>query len=334
MFKVIIEEVKGASPGKTYIIPRGTTRIGRKNSDIEISNERISSSHAEVHFSGTRVIVADTNSTNGTYVNGKKIKRVAVKDGDLISLGGMGEKAVSVYRIKFEGDLKKVVYVINKGMDSPNKYLYLLLTILAIGFFVWLLIPSGDHLSLKGGNKPWESPEELLPPYAAGVKRTLALDDTVILPEGQWKTDVRTELARDAGVYEPRIYSVDIMNPLEASTGSNSYVQANVTVQRFREDFNGSIDVERVHNFVWHEENFLNDNSIKEKFTYSRSKTGVWQWVIWNDGEKFMLYASTVTKRGRILVQGSSFDIYVLKRFFQYIADSYQEGTLKMQDLM
>lgn len=334
MFKVIIEEVKGPTPGKVYIIPRGTTKIGRKNSDIEIFNERVSSSHAEVHFSGTRVIVADTNSTNGTYVNGKKIKRTAVKDGDLVSLGGTGEKAVAVYKVRFEGELKKVVYVINKSMDSPNKYLYLFLTVIAVGLFAWLLIPSGDNLSLKGGVKPWESPEELLPPYSIGVKRTLALDDTVMLPQSQWKTEVRTELVRDSGVYEPRIYSVDIMNPIEATTGSNSYVQANITVQRFREDFNGTPDVERVRNFVWHEDNFLKSNAIKEKFTYSKTKTGTWQWVIWNDGEKFVLYASTVTNRGRILVQGSSFDIYVLKRFFQYVADSYQEGKLKLEDLM
>ena len=326
MFKVLIEEIKGSSPGKVYIVPRGTTRVGRKNADIEIANERISSSHAEVHFSGTRVTLIDTNSTNGTYVNNRKIKRVALKDGDIVSFGGMGEKAISVYKIKFEGDLKKVVYVINRGIDSPNRYLYLFLTALVFAVFIWLIIPSGDHLALKGGAKPWEKPEDLLPPYAQGVQRTLALGDTVVLPDSDWKSEVRSEIAKDTGSYETKIYSVDIMNPAEASQGSNSYVQANITVQRFKKDFTGSTEVERIKNFVWHEDNFLKENNIKEKFSYSKSKTGLWQWVIWNDGEKFVLYASTVTGRGRTLIQASSFDIYVLKRFFQYIADSYQEG--------
>ena len=334
MFKVQIEEIKGQTPGKIYIVPRGTTRIGRKSCDIEIPNERISSAHAEIHFSGTRVTVVDTNSTNGTYVNNRKIKRLALKDGDIVSVGGMGEKAVAVYKIKFEGDLKKVVYVINKGIDSPNRYLYLFLTALVFAFFIWLIIPSGEHLTLKGGAKPWEKPEDLLPPYAQGVKRTLALGDTVVLPESDWKGEMRSELVKDTGVYEPRIYSVDIMNPVEASSGSNSYVQSNITVQRFKKDFTGSTDVERIRSFVWHEENFLKDNNIKEKFTYSRSKAGTWQWVIWNDGEKFNLYASTVSGRGRTLVQASAFDIYVLRRFFQYVADSYQEGKIDIQDFM
>ncbi len=326
MFKVLIEEIKGSSPGKVYIVPRGTTSVGRKNADIEIANERISSLHAEVHFSGTRVTLIDTNSTNGTYVNNKKIKRIALKDGDVVSFGGMGEKAISVYKIKFEGDLKKVVYVVNKGLDSPNRYLYLFLTALVFAFFIWLIVPSGDQLSIKGGEKPWEKPEDLLPPYAKGVQRTLALGDTVVLPDSDWKSEVRSEIAKDTGSYEPKIYSVDIVNAAEAAQGSNSYVQANITVQRFKKDFIGSTDVERIKNFVWHEDNFLKENKIKEKFSYSKSKTGLWQWVIWNDGEKFVLYASTITGRGRTLVQASSFDIYVLKRFFQYIADSYQEG--------
>lgn len=335
MFKVLLEEIKGQTPGKIYMVPRGTTRVGRKNCDIEIYNERISSSHAEIHFSGTRVTVIDTNSTNGTYINNRKIKRTAVKDGDIVSFGGMGEKAISVYKVKFEGDLKKVVHVINKGIDSPNRYLYLFLTAVVFAFFVWLIIPSGEQLTLKGGSKPWEKPDDLLPPYSQGVKRTLMLGDTILLPMSDWKTDTRTELVKDSGVYEPKIYSVDIMNPVEASSGSNSYVQANVTVQRFRKDFTGSSDVERIRNFVWHEENFFKENNIKEqKFSYSRSKNYLWQWVLWNDGEKFSLYADTVSPRGRILVQASTFDIYVAKRFFQYIADSYNEGKVDIEEFM
>ncbi len=328
MFKVVLEEIKGRSPGKTYIIPRGTTRVGRKNSDIEINNERISASHAEIHFSGTRVTIIDTNSTNGTYLNNRKIKRQALKEGDIISFGGSGEKAVSVYKVHFEGDLKKVVYVINRGMDSKNKYLYLFLTVLVFVFFIWLIIPSGEQNTLKDGGKPWEKAEEILPPYTVGVNRTIVLGDTLMFPAGDWKTQDSTDLVKDFGVYEPRVYYVEIMNPLEASTGSNSYVQANITVQRFKKDFNGNPEMERVKNFIWHEENFLKENGVKEKFAYAKSKLGVWQWVIWNDGEKFNLYATIVTNRGRIMLRAASFDAYVIKRFFQYIADSYQEGKM------
>ncbi|MFH1224136.1 MAG: hypothetical protein V1647_07355, partial [Pseudomonadota bacterium] len=130
---------------------------------------------------------------------------------------------------------------------------------------------------------------------------------------------------RDEGVYEPRIYYVELWN---SATENEKVIEASITVQRFRDDFNSSVDKEIVKNFIWHEENFLKENGIDQKFTYSKTKLGTWQWVIWQDNEKFNLYATCVTTRGRILLQGAAFDIFILKRFFQYVADSYQEGTL------
>ena len=96
--RVLLEEIKGDNPGKVYIVSRGTTRLGRKNSDIQVSNDRISGMHAEIHYSGTRVFIIDRNSTNGTFVNGKKTRRYALKDGDVISVGGISEKASAVFK--------------------------------------------------------------------------------------------------------------------------------------------------------------------------------------------------------------------------------------------
>ena len=100
-----------------------------------------------------------------------------------------------------------------------------------------------------------------------------------------------------------------------------------MTIQRFKDNFTGGVDEQRIKSFIWHETKFLSENKIDKKFSYSKSSIGVWQWVVWQDDTKFNLYASCVTKRGRILIQASAFDIYVLKRFFQYVANSYQEGV-------
>lgn len=324
--RILLEEIKGDNPGKTYIVSRGTTRIGRKNSDIEISSERISGMHAEIHYSGTRVFIIDRNSTNGTFVNGKKARRVALRDGDVISLGGISEKASAVFKLKIEGELKQVVYVINRSIESRFKYFYLMLIVAIFLFFIWLVIPTGDRSSLPGGGKPWENAETLMSYSIAGNPTSLVLGDTVSLPsDGIWKTEVRYELTKDDGTYEPRLYFIYIYNDAAAK---DKIIESSVTIQRFRPDFSGNVEKEKINNFIWHEKTFLKDNGIDKKFMYSKTKVGIWQWVIWQDPEKFNLYASCVTQRGRIMVQAAAFDVFSLKRFFQYLADTYQEGVI------
>ena len=323
--RILLEEVKGNNPGKVHIVGRGTIRLGRRNSDIEINNDRISGMHAEIHYSGTRVFIIDRNSTNGTFVNGSKVRRVALKDGDVISLGGISEKASAVFKLKIEGELKQVVYVINRSIESRFKYFYLMLIVAMFLFFVWLIIPTGDKSSIPGGGKPWENAETLMSYPITGSSTSLVLGDTVSLPtDGIWKTEVRYELIKDDGTFEPRLYFIYIYN--DAAT-KDKVIESSVTVQRFKSDFNGNVEKEQINNFIWHEKTFLKENGIDKKFIYSKTKLGVWQWVLWQDPEKFNLYASCVTQRGRVLVQAAAFDVLSLKRFFQYLADTYQEGT-------
>ncbi|MEI6092124.1 MAG: FHA domain-containing protein [bacterium] len=326
MLKVTLEQTRGENEGKIYTIPRGTVKIGRKDADIEISNARVSVTHAEIHYSGTRVFIIDRNSTNGTFVNGAKVTRTPLKDGDIICFGGVGEKSIAVFKLNISGDVSKIVYILNRSMETPGKYFYMVIALALVLFFVWLLIPVTDPMSLKGGQKPWEESEEMLPIYGGGPKLVLVLNDNITLPPGgDWKSDVKYEITKEEGVYEPRIYVVDLWD--ELSSSSDRVIQANLTIQRFKDNFTGNIDEQRIKNFIWHETVFLKDNKINKKFSYSKSNLGVWQWLIWQDDTKFNLYATAVTKRGRILMQASAFDIYILKRFFQYVANTYQEGS-------
>ena len=327
MQKVTLEQIRGENAGRIYAIPRGTVRIGRKNADIDISNERISGIHAEVHYSGTRVFIIDRNSTNGTFVNGKKIRRTPLKDGDVITLGGIGEKSVAVFKLNITGEGSKIVYILHKSMETPGKYFYMVLALGLILFFVWLLIPIKDPSSLKGGQKPWQEAEEMLPAYG-GIHLTIALNDIVTLPPGgNWKSEVKYERTKDTNVYEPRIYIVELWDDVSASPSTDRVVESSITIQRFKDNFTGNIDEQTIKNFIWHETKFLSENKIDKKFVYSKSSLGIWQWVIWQDETKFDLYATCVTKRGRIMLQASAFDVYVLKRFFQYVANTYQEGS-------
>jgi len=62
--------------------------IGRKEeNDIVIDNQSVSGRHAKILKEGDAVFVEDVNSLNGTYVNGQKIFKSELFNGDVILIG-------------------------------------------------------------------------------------------------------------------------------------------------------------------------------------------------------------------------------------------------------
>jgi pSer/pThr/pTyr-binding forkhead associated (FHA) protein len=73
---------------KEYLLTSETMTIGRKPSnDIPIDNLSVSGKHAQVITILEDSFLEDLGSTNGTYVNGKLVKKHALEDGDNITLG-------------------------------------------------------------------------------------------------------------------------------------------------------------------------------------------------------------------------------------------------------
>lgn len=64
------------------------TAVGRRPyNDVVIDNLAVSGEHAVFHLTGGEAEVEDLNSTNGTYVNGKAVKRQALRSGDTVEVG-------------------------------------------------------------------------------------------------------------------------------------------------------------------------------------------------------------------------------------------------------
>ena len=61
-----------------------------------IDNLAISGEHAVFQMAGSDVFIEDLNSTNGTYVNGKAVKKQQLHNGDTVEVGK--------YKIKFVGE--------------------------------------------------------------------------------------------------------------------------------------------------------------------------------------------------------------------------------------
>ena len=84
--KLITTSISGER--SEFLLTSETTTIGRKPSnDIPIDNLSVSGKHAQVITILEDSFLEDLGSTNGTYVNGKLIKKHALVHGDNITLG-------------------------------------------------------------------------------------------------------------------------------------------------------------------------------------------------------------------------------------------------------
>ncbi len=64
--------------------------IGRDpQSDLVLDDRRVSRKHAEIRLRLGRYTLYDLQSTNGTYVNGRRIAEKVLDDGDRLSIGGL-----------------------------------------------------------------------------------------------------------------------------------------------------------------------------------------------------------------------------------------------------
>jgi len=73
---------------KEISLDKERTTIGRKaHNDIQIDNLAISGEHAVIVTILNDSFLEDLNSTNGTYVNGKIIKKHALQHGDVLTVG-------------------------------------------------------------------------------------------------------------------------------------------------------------------------------------------------------------------------------------------------------
>jgi two-component system, cell cycle response regulator len=74
--------------GRTFMIEQPVLTIGRSSQcDIQIDDENVSRKHAEISFRDGLVWLTDLQSTNGSYVNSKRVSEIPLNDGDLVLIG-------------------------------------------------------------------------------------------------------------------------------------------------------------------------------------------------------------------------------------------------------
>lgn len=91
---VVIKEVQ---------ITKDKTTLGRRPyNDIVIDNLAVSGEHAVLQMVGQDVFIEDLNSTNGTYINGKAVKKQLLQHNDTVEIGKYKIKYLSVETSDYE----------------------------------------------------------------------------------------------------------------------------------------------------------------------------------------------------------------------------------------
>jgi pSer/pThr/pTyr-binding forkhead associated (FHA) protein len=71
--------------------------VGRSSElDMVLVEDMVSRKHAKISATSDNILIQDLGSTNGTFVNGEKIKKVRLKEGDRILIGTSIIKLVAV----------------------------------------------------------------------------------------------------------------------------------------------------------------------------------------------------------------------------------------------
>jgi len=92
--------------------------IGRKpENDIQVDNLAVSGQHAAIITILNDSFLEDLDSTNGTFVNGKLVKKHALKHGDVVTIGKHELKYVNDEATTDDQDFEKTM-IIRPGMAS------------------------------------------------------------------------------------------------------------------------------------------------------------------------------------------------------------------------
>ena len=74
--------------GEFPIVPDKQIIVGRSSDlDMVLVEDMVSRKHARIAMQSDQIWIEDLGSTNGTFVNGEKIKRARLKEGDRVLIG-------------------------------------------------------------------------------------------------------------------------------------------------------------------------------------------------------------------------------------------------------
>jgi PAS domain-containing protein len=245
MYKLVV--VAGKLRGEEYELQDGENILGRDPSvDIHLDVDGVSKKHLSVNVKDDSCYVEDLNSSNGTFLNSKAVKRATVKNGDKIALPDtiiqvvfVEEKKVIVHRVAEEEEdesfmdagrppssliakvfwfFKYKVMPILHGINEEYEWqhllgiLYAVFSVAAISLTIFPALQDSKRILVRETAKRGSS-------YADMVART----NNRALERGELDKIDTSFIKTEEGVKDHRLFDMDgrIVRPLEKL---NTYV--------------------------------------------------------------------------------------------------------------
>ncbi|HEX4513578.1 MAG TPA: FHA domain-containing protein, partial [Polyangiaceae bacterium] len=85
----VLRFISGKYQGGEFPVTANKEIIVGRSSDLDmvLVEDMVSRKHARINLQADGIWIEDLGSTNGTFVNGEKIKRARLKEGDRILIG-------------------------------------------------------------------------------------------------------------------------------------------------------------------------------------------------------------------------------------------------------
>ncbi|OGQ04032.1 MAG: hypothetical protein A2W61_08195 [Deltaproteobacteria bacterium RIFCSPLOWO2_01_44_7] len=104
--KAYILFLSGPLVGKLQQLKEGETILGRaEDIDVSINDSRISRKHLSVKVVSGETTLTDLGSTNGTFVNGKRMQSQILKDGDKVQISSS-----TIFKFAYQDNIENIFH--------------------------------------------------------------------------------------------------------------------------------------------------------------------------------------------------------------------------------
>jgi diguanylate cyclase (GGDEF)-like protein len=119
-----VVQIHGPELGKKFPLEDGELTIGRDvQNHIVVDLDNVSRRHARIRVEGSRILVEDLGSTNGTYLNDVEVKQATpLRSGDLVKVGSSIFKFLDGASSEVEMQYHETIYTLTiaDGLTGVN----------------------------------------------------------------------------------------------------------------------------------------------------------------------------------------------------------------------
>jgi pSer/pThr/pTyr-binding forkhead associated (FHA) protein len=114
--------ISGKYQGGEYPLPANREIVVGRSSELDmvLVEDMVSRRHAKIIVSDDQIVIQDLGSTNGTFVNGEKIKRAKLNEGDRILIGTSIIKLVAADPASAGASLQKMEQQARSRATQPR----------------------------------------------------------------------------------------------------------------------------------------------------------------------------------------------------------------------